>query len=104
MPRTKASNQSQYKYNAAHLKRVPLDMQLSEYEELKQAATLSGESVNGYIKQAIRDRMNRTATQTASTVAADTVPTWDSRDDKFRWENGDVETMSSEEWEQNQKR
>ena len=55
MPRTKASNEAQYRYNAAHLKRVPLDLQLSEYEELKQAAVASGMSVNGFIKQAIRN-------------------------------------------------
>ena len=59
MARTKASNQAQYKYNAAHLKRVPLDLQLSEYDLLKQAALSAGQSVNGYIKQAIAERIKR---------------------------------------------
>lgn len=59
MPRTKASNQAQYKYNAAHLKRVPLDMQLIEYDALKEAATTAGLSVNGYIKQAIKEKIER---------------------------------------------
>lgn len=57
MPRTKASNESQYKYNASHLKRVPLDLQLADYEYLKNAAEASGESVNGYIKRAIKMRI-----------------------------------------------
>ena len=54
MPRSKASNEAQYRYNAAHLKRVPLDLQLSEYEELKQAAAAAGMSVNGFIKHTLR--------------------------------------------------
>ena len=54
MPRSKASNEAQYRYNAAHLKRVPLDLQISEYEELKQAATAAGMSVNGFIKHTLR--------------------------------------------------
>ncbi len=53
-------------YNLAYakekLKRVPLDMQLQEYEQLKAAAESAGESVNGYIKQAIRQRMAETET------------------------------------------
>ena len=54
MPRSKASNEAQYRYNAKHLKRVPLDLQLSDYEELKQAADAAGLSVNGFIKAAIK--------------------------------------------------
>lgn len=48
-----------YKYKAKHIKRVPLDMQITEYEELKVAATASGQTVNGYIKAAIREKMER---------------------------------------------
>ncbi len=62
MTRTRASNQAQYKYNAAHLKRVPLDMQLSDYEMLKAAADAAGVPVNAYIKQAIRERIERDGT------------------------------------------
>ena len=54
MPRSKASNEAQYRYNNTHLKRVPLDLQLSDYEELKRVATASGMSVNGFIKEAIK--------------------------------------------------
>ena len=57
MPRSEASNKAQYKYNAAHIKRVPLDMQLEEYDRLKAAADAAGEKVNTYIKTAIKMRM-----------------------------------------------
>lgn len=46
-------------YKKENIKRVPLDMQKTEYEELKAAATASGEKVNEYIKKAIRERMER---------------------------------------------
>lgn len=62
MPRTKSSNQAQYKYNSAHIKRVPLDLQLTDYEALRKAASIAGESVNGYIKRAISERMDREGT------------------------------------------
>lgn len=57
------------KYKAEKIKRVPLDMQISFYDEIKAAADQAGESVNGYIKEAIRQRMERTG----FTVAADPV-------------------------------
>ncbi len=53
MPRTKASNAAQYRYNQGHIKRVPLDMQLCDYDALKAHADSTGESVNGFIKRAI---------------------------------------------------
>lgn len=57
MSTKEARNRAQYKYAAANLKRVPLDLKLSEYEELKRAATDNSESVNGFIKLAIRERL-----------------------------------------------
>ena len=44
-------------YAKAHLKRIPLDVQASKYEEIKEAASVAGETVNGYIKKAIDDRL-----------------------------------------------
>ena len=41
------------------LKRIPLDVQKEKYEEIKAAATAAGESVNGYIKKAVDERMER---------------------------------------------
>ncbi len=46
-------------YAKEKIKRVPLDMQLSAYEELKAAADAAGEKVNTYIKKAIAERMAR---------------------------------------------
>ena len=47
------------KYAKTKLKRIPLDVQKEKYEEIKAAADAVGESVNGYIKTAIDQRMER---------------------------------------------
>lgn len=53
------SNKTKYNLSYAknNLKRIPLDVQKSKYEEIKAAAAAVGESVNGYIKTAIDQRM-----------------------------------------------
>lgn len=57
MAYTEARKRAIMKYRKTHIKRVSLDMQNTMYEEIKAAAENAGESVNGYIKKAIRDRM-----------------------------------------------
>ena len=60
MPRTPAANQSQYKYNAKNIKRVPLDVQRDYFEMvLKPAADSAGVGVNTYIKCAIAEKIER---------------------------------------------
>lgn len=58
-----ANSENKVKYNLEYakknLKRIPLDVQKEKYEEIKQAADHAGESVNGYIKKAIDERMER---------------------------------------------
>ena len=54
---TKAKYDIEYAKNK--LKRIPLDVQKDKYEEIKAAATAAGESVNGYIKKAVDQRMER---------------------------------------------
>lgn len=54
-----ATKRATYKYHAAKIKRVPLDMQASEYETIKESASKAGETINGYIKRAIRERQAR---------------------------------------------
>ena len=54
---TKAKYDIEYAKNK--LKRIPLDVQKEKYEEIKAAATAAGESVNGYIKKAVDERMAR---------------------------------------------
>ena len=48
----------QLAYAKNKLKRIPLDVQLEEYDRIKAAATAAGESVNGYIKKAVDIRIN----------------------------------------------
>ncbi len=54
---TQAAYEAAKKYRDKNIKRVPLDMQLTEYAALKMAADAAGEKVNQYIKTAIRQRM-----------------------------------------------
>lgn len=59
MPVSEKQKQSAYKYKAEKIKRVPLDMQKTDYENLAKIAEISGKSVNGYIKEAIAEKMER---------------------------------------------
>ena len=59
-----ATKRATYKYHAAKIKRVPLDMQASEYETIKESASKAGETVNGYIKRAIKERQARESIKT----------------------------------------
>lgn len=45
------------KYKQEKMKRIPLDVQKTKYEEIKAAADNANESVNGYIKKAIDMRI-----------------------------------------------
>ncbi len=44
-------------YAKRSLKRIPLGVQKEKYDEIKAAADKAGETVNGYIKKAIEQRM-----------------------------------------------
>lgn len=57
MAYTEQSYQASLKYKAKNIKRIPLDVQLSKYQEIAAAAAAAGETVNGYIKKAIELRM-----------------------------------------------
>ena len=59
MSLTEGQKKSMYNYAKKNLKRIPLDVQKEKYEEIKYAAETAGESVNGYIKKAIDERMER---------------------------------------------
>ena len=59
MTYTKKGYAASVKYKAEKIKRVPLDVQLSEYDTIKRAALDAGETVNGFIKRAIRERLAR---------------------------------------------
>lgn len=59
MPYNEASKKAAQKYKAAKIKRIPLDMQISQYEAVQAHAVARGESVNGFIKRAIAEVMER---------------------------------------------
>lgn len=52
-----------YSYQKEKLKRIPLDVQKEKYAEIKAAADTAGETVNGYIKKAIDERMEHDSTK-----------------------------------------
>lgn len=59
MPYNEKHKEQTLKYAREKLKRVPLDMQLSDYDKLKQTATDNGFTVNGFIKEAIQEKIGR---------------------------------------------
>lgn len=59
MPEISTKSKYDIEYAKNKLKRIPLDVQKEKYEEIKAAATAAGESVNGYIKKAVDQRMER---------------------------------------------
>ena len=61
---TEAQKRANTKYREKSIKRIPLDVQKEKYEEIRAAAEKAGESVNGYIKKAIDDRMERDSNNT----------------------------------------
>lgn len=57
MPYTEKLRDYSIKYAKEHLKRVPLDMRKDEYARTQAAAKAAGESINGYIKKAVANRI-----------------------------------------------
>lgn len=59
MPADYSANKKAYnmRYQREKLKRIPLDVQITEYETIKAAALAAGETVNGFIKAAVRARI-----------------------------------------------
>ncbi len=60
MPTNENKKQYDMQYAQKNLKRIPLNVQKEKYAEIQKAARTVGESVNGYIKKAIDERMERT--------------------------------------------
>lgn len=46
-------------YTKTHYKRIPLDVTPTKYEEIKEKSASNGETVNGFIKKAIDERLER---------------------------------------------
>ena len=56
---SKAQKEAVYRYVQKSYDRVVLTLAKGERDNLKAAAAAAGESVNGYIKRAIEERMQR---------------------------------------------
>lgn len=56
---SEAQKRATLKYNKEHIKRIPLDVQKEEYTRIQEHAAARGESVNGFIKRAISETMQR---------------------------------------------
>lgn len=59
MPVSEKQKQCAYRYKSKNIKRIPLDMQISEYEILTKATASASVGVNTYIKQAISEKIER---------------------------------------------
>ena len=58
---TEARKNSNRNWDAANLDRVSIALPAGDKEKIALAATLQGQSMNAYIKQAINERMEREA-------------------------------------------
>ncbi len=55
-----AQKRASIKYKNKNLKRVPLDLQIEDYERIKSSIESMGyKSLNGFIKQAINEKLER---------------------------------------------
>ena len=59
MANSEKKTQYNLEYAKKNLKRVPLDLQLDKYEPVKAHATGRGETLNGFIKRAIDETIER---------------------------------------------
>ena len=56
---TEKRKETMMEYAKKNLKRIPLDVQKEHYETIKVHAAARGESVNGFIKRAIDEAIER---------------------------------------------
>ena len=61
MAYSESAYKASQKYKAAHIKRIPFEVQIEEYDRIKEAADKANQRVNAYIKEAIRMRMETDA-------------------------------------------
>lgn len=76
MTYSKAKRDYNVQYIKDNIKRIPLDVQKDHHEKIKTAAATAGESVNGYIKRAIDERIERdggSQKATGASVVAGTI-------------------------------
>ena len=59
MATSEAQKRAVTKYREAKIKRIPLDVSIDMYNQIKVAADLFGEPVNRFIKNAIQERLEK---------------------------------------------
>lgn len=57
LPISESGRRATRKYKQAHIRRIALDVQKEEYDRIASHARANGSTINGYIKQAVRKRM-----------------------------------------------
>lgn len=57
MAYTEAQKKATLKYKEKTYKRIPLDMKIEDYEELKTFCEKTGEPINGFIKRIIKENV-----------------------------------------------
>lgn len=59
MATSEAQKKATVKYKEKAYKRIPLDVRIEEYEELKAYCDRSGESINGFIRRIIKEAIKK---------------------------------------------
>ena len=59
MSATEAQKRATAKYKKTKLHRIPLEVSIEKYEEIQKHAKIKNETVNGFIKRAIDETMQR---------------------------------------------
>ena len=59
MDNKEKKKQYDLEYAKKNLKRIPLDVKIDKYNEIKAHAESQGESVNGFVKRSIDETMER---------------------------------------------
>lgn len=59
MATSKAQVKATAKYKEKAYKRIPLDVRIEEYEELKKYVNEKGETINGFIRRIIKENIKQ---------------------------------------------
>lgn len=59
MAYTEAQKKATLKYKEKSYKRIPLDMKIEEYEELRKYCEETDEPINGFIKRLIKEAIKK---------------------------------------------
>ena len=67
-------NEYQIEYRKKNLKRVSLELPIKDYEKIKQHTENTSESINGFIKRAINETMERDVSESSKTPSVSSTP------------------------------